>query len=480
MKPTIAILGAGPAGLGLAARLLARADLAASVLIVERNPEVGGLAGSFEHSGLYLDHGSHRLHPATAPEILADLRALLGAELEQRLRNGRIRMLERYVAFPFNPLNLARTIPPWFTLGVLRDAVTRRRRRDAGAGATFADVLLAGLGPTICSHFYFPYAQKLWGLPPEQIAAVQARRRVAAGTPGKLARKALGAIPGLRPPRTGYYYYPRQGFGQLSRALAADVERRGGRILLSCPLAGLRCEKGRVSALVLGGVQRGGSAAAPESVPVDFVFSTVPISVLARSLRPPPPAQVAEAADGLHHQGMILVYLILECARFTPYDAHYFPGAEAIFSRVSEPKNYSLNPEPAGLTGLCAEIPCAPAGALWQATDEELGARVLADLARVDLSVRCPVRAAFTRRLPHVYPVYDRDYEARLRVLETYLGGIDGLVTLGRQGLFVHDNTHHTMEMAYRAADCLGPGLAWDAAAWRAQRERFATHVVED
>src|SRR5262249_49549262 len=95
----ITVLGAGPAGLALAMKLLHRSDLDAKVTVLEQQSIVGGLTSSFEYEGLYLDHGSHRLHPATAPEIMADIRRLLGSDLVERRRNGRIRLLGRYVKF---------------------------------------------------------------------------------------------------------------------------------------------------------------------------------------------------------------------------------------------------------------------------------------------------------------------------------------------------------------------------------------------
>ena len=54
------------------------------------------------------------------------------------------------------------------------------------------------------------------------------------------------------------------------------------------------------------------------------------------------------------------------------------------------------------------------------------------------------------------------------------------LLTLGRQALFVHDNAHHALAMAWAAVDCLGPDGSFDDAAWAAARRRFAEHVVED
>lgn len=77
MKKRIAILGGGPAGLGLAVRILSRHP-EVELLIFEKKSQAGGLAISFERNGLYFDYGSHRLHPATEPEILDDIKGLLG------------------------------------------------------------------------------------------------------------------------------------------------------------------------------------------------------------------------------------------------------------------------------------------------------------------------------------------------------------------------------------------------------------------
>ena len=87
-KPRIVILGAGPAGVGAAWKLRGRD--AAQVTVLEQQGQPGGNAGSFEFSGMRVDFGSHRLHPATAPAIMADIRSLLGGDLLDRPRHGRI------------------------------------------------------------------------------------------------------------------------------------------------------------------------------------------------------------------------------------------------------------------------------------------------------------------------------------------------------------------------------------------------------
>ena len=89
MSRRVAILGAGPAGLGAALGLARRGF---EVDVIEAGERVGGNAGSFELSGLRVDYGSHRLHPATDPAIFAEIQALLGDDLlgQHRLVGDRV------------------------------------------------------------------------------------------------------------------------------------------------------------------------------------------------------------------------------------------------------------------------------------------------------------------------------------------------------------------------------------------------------
>jgi hypothetical protein len=64
--------------------------------------------------------------------------------------------------------------------------------------------------------------------------------------------------------------------------------------------------------------------------------------------------------------------------------------------------------------------------------------------------------------------------------MDRWLDKIEGLLTFGRQGLFVHDNTHHALYMARAAAECLTAEGDFDHERWDAHREIFETHVVED
>lgn len=469
--PHVVVLGAGPAGVGAAYELTRAAR--ARVTVLEQRDTVGGNAGSFQLDGIWVDYGSHRLHPACDPAILSNLRELMGDDLLDRPRHGRIRLENQWIHFPLKPGDLLLRMPKKFALGVARDMV-RKQSSLNGRPDSFASVLEHSLGSTICQGFYFPYARKLWGLPPDELAATQARRRVSGNSVGKILRKVANAVPGLKKPGAGRFFYPRRGYGEISNRLAEAAKSGGAQFVLQARVTAVEREGNRVAAVVYEADGQG------HRIPTQNVWSTLPISLLARSLTPEAPREVLEAATRIAFRGMVLIYLTLEQDQFTEFDAHYFPEEAIPISRLSEPKNYSASQEPRGTTVLCAELPSDPGSREWEMSDEQLGNALRGWLQQTGLPVRANVRRVTTRRLRQAYPVYVRGYENDLAVADRWLAQIDGLLTFGRQGLFVHDNTHHALYMAKAAAACLRPDGSFDQDLWARYREIFETHVVED
>ena len=467
----VLILGGGPAGVGAAAMLAQSGKARATV--IERAPRVGGNSGSFVLEGVHCDFGSHRLHPASDPQILALIKDAVGEDLLWRPRHGRILLKGRWIHFPLKPVDLALRLPKPFAASLVLDMATKPLRKTADP-ETFASVLHKGLGPAMCEGFYYPYMTKLWALDPKDLAVTLARRRISGNSVGKIIGKVLGQVPGLKKPTTGGFFYPKHGFGQICEALRAKAETLGARFQLGSSVTSIEHAGGRVAAVTC---QQDGE---DRRETPDLVWSTLPITHLAQMMSPPPPDAVLEACRAIRYRGMILIYLVLEQDQFTEYDAHYFPELAVPISRLSEPKNYSASTEPKGLTVLCAELPCDPGEPLWALGDDELGAKLCEWLGAAGLPVTARVRRTVTRRLGQAYPVYDRDFEANLAVVDEWIGGIEGLLTFGRQGLFAHDNTHHAMAMAEGAVDCLRADGSFDNAKWADYRAAFEHHVVED
>jgi len=469
-KPHVVVLGAGPAGLGAAYKLAQRGTF--QITVLEKNKAVGGNAGSFQLAGHHVDYGSHRLHPSCDAEVMADIRSLLKDDLLDRPRHGRIRLRGRWIHFPLKPFDLALRLPPGFALGVLRDMAGKSVRGSASNG-TFSSVLEAGLGKTICREFYFPYARKIWGLDPAALSAAQAQRRVSANSTGKMIRKALAMLPGQQKNGKGRFFYPRGGFGQISEAYYDAALQSGAAVVFNAEVESL--EKTEAAWTVL--YRKDGQSCA---IRADQVYSTVPVTILMRYLKPAPPADLLQAATQIDYRAMILVYLVLKTGQFSEYDAHYFPGENIPISRMSEPKNYGATAEPHGTTVLCAELPCSPADPVWSFSDHELGQMVLKSLETAGIRPQAPLLGVETRKLRFAYPIYNKGYEPFFDRVDQWISSLDRLTSFGRQGLFAHDNTHHALFMAYSAARCLDNQASFDLNRWQNFRRIFATHVVED
>jgi protoporphyrinogen oxidase len=472
-KPHVVILGAGPAGLGAAFQLTQRG--LARVTVLEQHDRVGGNAGSFELAGMRVDYGSHRLHPSCDPEILEDIRNLLGDDLLDRPRHGRIRLCGRWIHFPLKPIDLALSLPFSFSIGVAGDLVRKAvGNNNARGGETFASILEKGLGRTICDNFYFPYVQKIWGLKPEELAVILAQRRISANSLSKMTRKIFTALSGAKNSGGGRFLYPRSGYGQISEAYCRGARDAGAEIHVRSRVQSVEIQKGAVRVVCQ---DRDGQTLALKA---DQVWSTIPITILAKCLKPAVPEEILKAAESVRYRAMILIYLVLEQERFSEFDAHYFPEAAIPISRMSEPKNYSDGYGPKGATVLCAELPCDADSPEWSMSDGELGRLTCWALEMAGIPVQAPISQIATRRLRQAYPIYRRGYEDYFRPLDEWLARIDRLLTFGRQGLFAHDNTHHALYMAYAAARCLNQNGSFDGERWQQYRDIFQTHVVED
>lgn len=454
----VVVLGAGAAGLQ-AGLDLCRAGH--DVTVLEAGDRVGGMAASIEVSGQRVDLGSHRLHPATPPEFLDAIQQLLGTDLQERERNGRLHIDGRWIGFPLRAGDLARNAPPAFSARVVADTLAAPLRRTTPR--SFGDAIRSRLGPTVAASFYDPYARKLYGTPANALSVELADRRVSASSTVDIVRRVVRA----RKTSGRSFLYPRRGYGQIVEALASAAVAAGADIRLAT----------RADALDLAGdhavVQTDHA-----TVHADAVLTSIPPSALA-ALLPSVPHEVQDALSTVRTRAMVLLYLTLPTDRYTDYDAHYIPQTDCVTARLSEPKNYRDGDDPPGQTVLCAEIPCWEGDELWRADDDRLAAMVLADLGRLGLPPASPV-AIHTVRLPSVYPVYESASEAARALIDRWSTQLTNVLVFGRQGLAAPDNLHHVLAMGRAAAAAVDRTGAIDRDAWQRSLEAFARHVVED
>ena len=176
----------------------------------------------------------------------------------------------------------------------------------------------------------------------DELSVTLARRRVSGNSIGKILQKVLRQVPGFRGKRTGGYFYPRLGYGEITERMRAKAEEAGAAFELDASVLAIEHRDGKVCAVRW---QKDGVVHRREA---DAVWSTLPITTLVRLLEPAAPPEILAAAGRIRFRGLILIYLVVEQDRFTEYDAHYFPElAVPIARRTSSDCVATLKPREA-------------------------------------------------------------------------------------------------------------------------------------
>ena len=187
---------------------------------------MGGMAGSFEVAGLRVDHGSHRLHPATPAR---DPRRPAGPARATTFRPGPATAASGCSTAgwpsPCGPGTWSAGPRPAFAAA--RPRSTPPPARCAGPGRHLRRGGPGRARSAVLDHFYGPYARKLWDADPGGLAGELARRRVSASSPPT----SPSASPGGRGPRAGVPV-PAAGVRRLAEALAGAAADAGADLRL--------------------------------------------------------------------------------------------------------------------------------------------------------------------------------------------------------------------------------------------------------
>ena len=93
---------------------------------------------------------------------------------------------------------------------------------------------------------------------------------------------------------------------------------------------------------------------------------------------------------------------------------------------------------PEGKTMITVDIGTEVGSEIWTMDDEDLGRRCLDELERLVPDVRRRYLGCRVVKTPIAYPVFSTDYEEARADLAANGTGVDGLLSIGRNGEFDH------------------------------------------
>ncbi|HEX2015251.1 MAG TPA: FAD-dependent oxidoreductase [Solirubrobacteraceae bacterium] len=448
----VVVLGGGLAGLSCAYEL-ARSGV--TVTVIEREQHAGGMASSFvqddgsEHWSY--DFGPHRFH-TTDPELIEHVRHVLGDNYLAAQRLSRIVLFNKFFDYPLRASNVLRHLPPRVLVRAFLDYFWVRFTERTGithhSDDNFEGWVTKRFGRTLYDLFFGTYTGKAWKMAPNQISGDWAHQRISLLSLGDAVKKSLFRPVKNDAPRglVTEFLYPRSGgIGEIARGYVRHIEDMGGTVITGSPAVRVHRDGNRVTGIEHGGPNRA-------LVQGDYYISTIPITALARAVRPAAPEEVRTAIANLRYVSIIFVYVKVNKPQVSPDSWLYLPESHLTVHRLSEFKNFSPGSAPADKTMVCAEITCRIGDVHWRAKDDELIALAVSDLDAIGLVKPEEVLDAFVTKIPYAYPVYDLQYKETLAPILQFVHSLENIQTGGRQGLFRYNNMDQSIEMGRRMA----------------------------
>jgi len=488
---TVLIIGAGPAGLTAAWRLLRDGKNRYKPIIVETSDFIGGIACTVEYKGNYMDMGGHRFFTKNE-EVQNAWLDFQPNPFRKRTRISRIYFQRKFFDYPIT-LTLKTIVSLGFSqtmsagLSYLKALLIKRPEHS------LEDFYINRFGKVLYQLFFERYTEKLWGTHPRDLSPDWGAQRVK-GLSLRRAIIAFLATPFKRDDaRTetsliDWFYYPRLGPGQYWEQMAQSIVEKGGEIRLSSEVIGLgttECD-GRI--FIKSAIIREVKTGDIYRIEPDAVISSMPIKDLIAALGKVAPERVREIAEALPYRDFMTVGLLVNKLVLSADDGGLIPDSwiyvqepEVKLGRIQIFNNWSQDmvASPDDTVWLGLEYFCAESDEMWNARDEDFIAFAASELAQIGVITREDVLDGTVVRVKKAYPSYFGSYE-HFGEVKDYLKTIDNLYCVGRNGQHRYNNMDHSMLTSFEAVRAiLDPAYDKDRL-WEVNTEQTYSEELSD
>lgn len=517
-EKNILIIGAGPAGLSAAHRLLSNNqnkknenDTKYNILILEADTQVGGISKTVEHNGYRMDLGGHRffsknqevndfwneIMPLQGEPSYDDI--INGRKLElnpngpnpqlennvflKRQRVSRIFYKRKFFDYPVSlkystlkNMGFLSTIK--VGCGYLKSCVSKKDESN------LENFYINRFGKPLYSMFFEDYTEKLWGRHPNNISADWGAQRVKG-----LSIKALlkNMMPKSKKKKQEQetslieeFIYPKYGPGQFWEKVASEIEEMGGTIKYNCEVIKIIQENGKISTIVF--KDENGNK---KEVHADYFMSSMPLKDLVVNMNDVP-QNINNIASKLPYRDFVTVGVLVDQLKLKNNNKkihtinHLIPDCwlyiqepDVKMGRVQVFNNWSpYLLHDISNVWISTEYFCNEGDDFWNMTDEEASDFVIKELIKTGIiSDEKDVKDTHRVKVKKAYPAYFDTYSNIDEVIN-YLNTINNLYCIGRNGQHRYNNMDHSMLTGFYAADDIINNLNNKDKIWNVNAEK--------
>jgi protoporphyrinogen oxidase len=435
----VLVLGGGISGLAAAYYLKLNA---VPLTVIDALDKPGGNCRTTHIDEFMYDTGAHRIHDKDK-EITKLVKILLGGHLKRIHAPSKIFDKGRLLSFPLEFQDVFSRMDKCFTIRAGIDFLKSRNRN--GFSDDFESFAIHSYGRSMAERFLLNYSRKLWGVPCNMLSPDVSGERLKTMTFITLLQNFISRSYAETRHYEGEFYYPDQGIGQLSEAMAQHIGSEN--IRLKSRVTGVIHDGKRIINSVVDG---------NDPIIIDQVISTLAVTDLITMMRPAPPQDILNKAKSLKFRNIRLAVFFVRKEKINNAATMYFPADKFIFTRGYEPRNRSMLMSPRGMTSFVLEVPCFEHEWEWNADHTDFIEKVKAQIIDTGLIRDNDIMGCTEERIVNAYPVLEKDYKERVLSIFEYLSNFQNLEVSGRTGLFkylwIHNLLREGLDIAGRVS----------------------------
>ena len=442
----VIIIGAGPAGLTAAYEL---SDSGKKVLVLEKKPQVGGLAETKVFGDYRYDIGPHRFFTKNK-EVYDLFLEILDDDAVEVKRKTRILFKNSYFDYPLTPLNAL------FGLGVIESItigfsyVLARVKSYLQISKinNFEDWVVDRFGRKLFNNFFKNYTEKVWGIDCKDIGSDWAAQRIKGLSLSTAIKFALFPNSKKRPKTlVDQFYYPKLGAGMLWEKFEENLKRKNIEVSKENTVTDVTTTD---QGFVVSFEDSNGNKKSEET---KNIFFSNPLLEFIDIFDGEVPQKVIDSAKSLNYRNHISVHITVDKKLFDD-NWIYIHSPNVNMARIADFTNFSEAMSIEGNYPLTLEYFCFEDDEIWNKENDEIieyGLKELRTIFDVEFNI---VHSAVSRS-PKAYPVIKTGYQVHIDIIKEWLSSLPNITAIGRSGMFKYNNQDHAMATGLYAARTL-------------------------
>lgn len=489
-KEKAIIIGAGPAGLTAAYKLL-KQNKNIDVTIFEELNQVGGISKTINYKGNRMDLGGHRFFSKSSEinELWNEIMPIQGSnsfddtilkrekqlpskgpnpDKEDNVMLIRTRVSRIYYLHKFFNYPVTLSVDTIKNLGVIRTAQSGVSYLKSivfkKEETSLENFYINRFGKKLYSMFFEKYTEKLWGRHPKDISADWGSQRVKGISIRAVLKDSFKKLFHIKNKNVETsliesFYYPKFGPGEFWEEMAKRIIKMGGKIEYNSKIDKINIKDKHITSVTCNN----------KEYKADYFISSMPIKDLFNSFNTKVNPKVFDIATHLPYRDFITIGVLLKKLNLKnktkiktyndliPDCWIYIQEPNVKMGRIQIFNNWSpyMVKDYKESVWIGLEYFCNELDEFWNMTDQEAATFAINELIKMGIiDNKEEVLDTHREKVKKAYPAYFDSYKEIDKVIK-YLNKIDNLYCIGRNGQHRYNNMDHSMMCGIKAAELI-------------------------